>query len=177
MGANNLTSLYYNTHIPSALVAFPTYYLPYLFKDYILRKHNIKHLTLILPLAFIVWYCASDPSAFFQIGYCGDNFAKFFIAQAGGIYVFFYFCYIIKRIPFISYLGRYSIVLLGTHSIILYLCNNIFSITDPYIQFAIIMATAPLLIWLLTKFLPHFTAQKDLIKFDEKGKLKISFRD
>ncbi len=178
-GINNLTTLYFNTNIPSALVAFPTYYLPYLFKDYILRNHNIKHLTIALPFAFAAWYFASQSNmdSFFKVGNCGTNYLRFIIAQAGGLYVFFYFCYLIKRIPFISYLGRYSIVLLCTHAIMLYLCRHVFFISDPYMKFALIIATAPLLIWVLTKYLPHFTAQKDLIKVDENGKIRISFRD
>lgn len=79
-----------------------------------------------------------------------------------GVLSLIYLCQLIKHIPYISYVGRYSIMLLVTHEPLIKVMS-LMHIANPYIRFAIIAASYLALIPLMRKFMPHVTAQKDLI--------------
>ena len=81
-------------------------------------------------------------------------------------------CKYINKIPFVSYLGRYSIIVLVTHRLI----QNIFtrgiehltgldmsSTSSRFILFFIIIALMSIIIPLCKKFLPHICAQKPVL--------------
>jgi fucose 4-O-acetylase-like acetyltransferase len=76
---------------------------------------------------------------------------------------------VIKHIPFVTYWGRYSIMILVTHSLILKV------LTPPILKLHLSMALTVILILttlmfsyqilipLMKKYLPYVTAQKDVI--------------
>ena len=75
----------------------------------------------------------------------------------------------IGRLPLISYWGRYSIMVLCSHNLFL---NVLCPLLKPYlsegmllfVSFVAAMLASHLMIPLMKRFLPHVTAQKDLIK-------------
>jgi fucose 4-O-acetylase-like acetyltransferase len=76
---------------------------------------------------------------------------------------------VIKHIPFVTYWGRYSIMILVTHSLILKVLSppilNLhlpMELTVLLILF-VLMFSYQLIIPLMKKYLPHVTAQKDVI--------------
>lgn len=81
---------------------------------------------------------------------------------------------VVKRLPVISYIGRYSIIVLCTHRVIITLLVAFrHFLPEPFQQtghieslifLAITIAFSMLCCWLLKKHLPWFTAQKDLLK-------------
>lgn len=81
---------------------------------------------------------------------------------------------IIRRLPIISYVGRYSIIMLCTHQVIITLLvaarhflpkmYQQTGIVQSIIFFTFTVGTSILCCWFLKKYLPWFTAQKDLIK-------------
>lgn len=83
-------------------------------------------------------------------------------------------CKRLGYVPVICYVGRYSLVVLCTHAPILLLverCVQHFSaspssVATSMVTVAIIILVELPLIWLATRYLPHFTAQKP---FFEKG--------
>lgn len=83
-------------------------------------------------------------------------------------------CKRLRYVPVICYIGRYSLVVLCTHMPIMFLverCVHHFSINPTsvatsMVTVAVIVLVELPLIWLATRYLPHFTAQKPLF---EKG--------
>ena len=78
-----------------------------------------------------------------------------------------FLCKIIKRLPFISYFGRYSIIPLCLHHLI-YRPVKIISASFDISGNELLAVVTILICWacipLCIKFIPWFTAQKDLIK-------------
>lgn len=89
-----------------------------------------------------------------------------------GIALILYVSKAIGHLPIISYIGRYSIILLVLHvpflhifgSTICKLCGNMPDIGKGMITFVVITSLCMACIPLCLKFLPKFTAQKDLIE-------------
>ncbi len=87
-----------------------------------------------------------------------------------------FLCKAVKRLPFVSYVGRYSIVLLCVHFMIIYLVAGIFhflaalqsmGITEFHSHLVlalVILVLSALMIPGCRKLLPWFVAQKDLIR-------------
>ena len=81
---------------------------------------------------------------------------------------------VIRWLPVISYIGRYSIIVLCTHmaivkAVMAALCNLPLGLDNVGIVPSLVVLTltivcSVLCCWLLSRYLPWFTAQKDLIK-------------
>lgn len=79
---------------------------------------------------------------------------------------------LIGHLPFFSYVGRYSIILLLTHGLLIRaltpLCQRLNEKTDAeiatFLLFIIVLISYYLLIPLMQRFLPHVTAQKPLFR-------------
>jgi fucose 4-O-acetylase-like acetyltransferase len=81
------------------------------------------------------------------------------------------FSSVVKRIPFVSYLGRYSIILLLTHGLLLRLmfpvCQWVATNSTPYMAVVVTTVLTMLsylaIIPLSCKFIPQITAQRPLL--------------
>lgn len=78
-----------------------------------------------------------------------------------GIAILFYICRRINHLPYISYVGRYSIIVLVTHEPIIRILSML-HINSPYIMYAVILVSYLAIIPIMRKYLPHVTAQKDI---------------
>lgn len=165
----------FNSQIPSAMYMLPIYYFAYLYKDFFLNPPSKKFLLLALPVALIVWYlCAKGPILYY-LAYSNLPYPLLLLAQVSSVYCCFAVAYALGRIPIVSYLGQYSLVILGTHSIVQILLVYVLNIESKIIVMLVMLISAPALIYIFTRYLPHFTAQKDLIKVTDDGKIRISF--
>jgi fucose 4-O-acetylase-like acetyltransferase len=94
------------------------------------------------------------------------------VAGAAGAFMIIVFSSIVGRLPFVSYLGRYSIILLLTHGMLLRLsaplCNWISSFSTPYgavfVIAGVVLLSYAVIIPLSCKFLPRLTAQLPLFR-------------
>lgn len=83
---------------------------------------------------------------------------------------FLYLCRYIKRLPYISYLGKYSIILLCVHHMIyrpvkvLLQTTGIEIINNEYSVAMVTLILSTLCIPICIKYIPWFVAQKDLIR-------------
>ncbi|MCD7798115.1 MAG: acyltransferase [Akkermansiaceae bacterium] len=83
-----------------------------------------------------------------------------------------FLCKMIKQLPFVSYIGRYSIVLLCVHFLIMRFVETLLSMgsiehTELWFRLSYalaILVLSALMIPVCRKLLPWFAAQKDLIK-------------
>lgn len=82
----------------------------------------------------------------------------------------------IGRLPLVSYIGRYSIIALCTHQVVLivngYFLKHVLGdvYTSVWINFFITVLEMLVVIPLLRRYLPYFTAQKDLIPIQKNEK-------
>jgi hypothetical protein len=76
-----------------------------------------------------------------------------------GVLTLLLLCKVIKHLPYISYVGRYSIMLLVTHEPLIRLLDVV-RIGNPYVCFLILTASYLLIIPFMRRYMPHVTAQK-----------------
>ena len=95
------------------------------------------------------------------------------------------------RVPIITYIGRYSIVVLGTHIMLIRLMRHILEVTtitqhlpcaaaNDWAIFACVVAAELVVIPVMIRLFPKYTAQSELIKpiaLLEARKLLLSDRN
>ena len=105
-----------------------------------------------------------------SVNFESASFSRFYpfvyVSAFGGIYALAILCQRINKLFFFSYLGRYSIIVLGTHWVYLIAIRGIIEISHLY-EFLIIILLMPPTIWLFKKLFPYFTAQKDLLHWNK----------
>lgn len=167
-----------DTHPPffidSALFALPLFYF-----GAMIRKTSILYPSKydkFLPAGIIIFgllgvlLCISVKGKAF-IGFhtptLRGNIIINYIACIALVLSFMFLAKMIKRVPFISYIGRYSIILLGVHASLVFILDliiNDFGLSiSPIIKFIVIFLPTVLSIPILIKYFPKFTAQLDLI--------------
>ena len=97
-----------------------------------------------------------------------NPFAQYLCGITGTLFVIIS-AKMIHDLPFISYWGRYSIMILVTHGLVLQIVVPLFRKTHLpipvtiVILLGVVMFNYQILIPLMKKYLPYVTAQKDVI--------------
>lgn len=173
----NVLHLFVPLFIDVALTALPFFAFGYyLKKTEILYpnkydKYNLLFSMILWGIAFILTKTTHFRLSFHYNGL--EGWSTYIISITSVLSILF-LCKIIKRIPLVSYMGRYSIILLCTHHLIYRPVRVILSrigydgeyqsITVAIITLFLSTALIPLCI----KYIPWFTAQKNLIKVPSK---------
>lgn len=160
--------------VDSAMSALPFFYVGFITRKYtsLLQKNRFDqfNIPIACALLFITFIFAT------HIDYSTNDFANAsFLRVYGcgltGVFFVLFLSKAINKLPYISYLGRYSIMLLCTHGIIVYFLNlflnKYFALstwTSIFINLAITLSLYVILIPFMKKYMPHVTAQKDVIK-------------
>lgn len=155
--------------------------MPFYCVGYILRKHTSllypnnwdKWLPLLFVIACVLTFVFRGGMQFAFNEYDGSPVVVLLGGVFGTLAVLF-LAKMIGRLPFISHWGRYSIIILCTHRILL---NPLVLLADKFGVIAtlgrplcvlmiliVVMFSYELIIPLCVRFIPWFTAQKDLIK-------------
>lgn len=150
------------------------YYIPFFFVGYFLKGTNLlienpekQNRDMILGFVTLLFFVIiilmplKEPL----------HTVRFYIAAVLGVIALLLLLKKIKRIPFVSYCGRYSIIILCTsywiYSPLAYICKRLFEefIDDWYkvIVFIITMIIEYFVIKFCIRFMPYVTAQRDLI--------------
>lgn len=163
-------------YIDTAMTALPFYLAGFWIRRYnfFLYPHRFDKL---IPVFIIValaamYFIASKPGM--RTNSYEGNIFQFYAAAFAGIFVIMLIGKRFKKIPVISYLGRYSVITLGVHALILHFCHQIFgrfihnewilAITILFVTLAISLAVTPLFL----KIIPQFVAQKDFFPIGDK---------
>ena len=122
---------------------------------------------LTLIPAFVIIYLFSGRIDFHN--QIVPNYLLLYLLPFIAILSLFWACKNLKRpVPVIGYWGRYSLIILGTHTVIVCHIRNV---VQHYVQgvfaptlvtVAILMTIESVLIWIFVKYFPRFTAQKPL---------------
>lgn len=158
----------------SALTALPFFFTGYLIKRFpLLYPNKFDRYNILLAIALIgtgilySLYRVHPYIHFVKNDYKGNPVEIYFlgICLVLGVLIL---CKSIRWLPIISYMGRYSIIILGLHGIIVFTLGIGQSSFSDLQAFFITIIPCWLAIPFLIKFFPKFTAQKDLIRLPRR---------
>lgn len=150
--------------------------LPFYFAGFWIRRYNFflfpnhrfdKWIPLVVAVAFGIMYLTATPLGMRTNNYTGSIFQVYTAAFAGIVGIMLV-SKKMKKVSFISYLGRYSIVTLGIHGPLLFFLRPLVTAFIPgaWIQAFVLLSLTIFVCLLATpliiRFMPRFVAQKDL---------------
>jgi fucose 4-O-acetylase-like acetyltransferase len=159
----------------TALTALPFFYFgymsnrtPWLYPNKLDKYNWLIGLALIAVAAMISYYSGNAHISMRDNRFVGSALASYItsVLIVSGVLMI---CKAIKHLPWVSYVGRYSIVVLCTHMIImplvLLVLNNyeVQGLPRVWISGVTTLLVCSALIPLCIKYIPLFTAQKDIL--------------
>lgn len=166
----------------TALSAVPFFCFGYILRKYtpiLTANKSDRFLPILIIVAGIATWIFRGGMYFQQNDYGTNNPLVVFAGGCFGTLMIMFIAKRFTRIPFLSYWGRYSIIILCTHIMLVQLLFRIIShlglietigVWPSYIVILLItMFSFQLIIPLCIKFIPWFTAQKDLIPIPSKS--------
>ncbi len=171
---------YYGTFVP-LFVDVALTALPFFIFGYYLKRSNLLYPNSLdrynLLFAFLLWGISyllyRNTNHHLSLHYNEISGWATYVISIVSVMSILYFCKYVKRIPLVSYIGRYSIVLLCVHHLIYRPLNVVLTkvgITPPGLFIYVAMVTlvlSALCIPIFVRYLPWFVAQKDLIIKDK----------
>ena len=130
-----------------------------------------RYSLLLLPVGAVVIYMLAPADLY-------ENFFMFYGLGAVGIVMMMVISKNIKSLPVITYIGKYSLIILGTHVFLIlpirFIASNLIAgpgyVLLPWVL--VIICSIPV-IWFMKRYFPWFTAQKDLIHARESKNKNI----
>jgi len=172
---------YYNFNLPmfldSVLTAMPFFFFGYAFNKHtsFMRENSLdKYSWLLIVLFYSIVYLWAG-----EVGYAANEFGDtsvLCVYSCGllGTLATILVAKKIKYLPIVSYCGRYSIIILLTHNVVIPFVRMIvgrfglsFACEVTLIFTIIILLSRFVIIPLLRKICPHITAQKDIIRVSQ----------
>lgn len=168
-----ITVYYTLDNVITAFVALPLFYIASTIKQKGLLSQviNKKQLIILFILFFTVWALTFQENIDYESIHLGKNFIFLYLSALGGIGCVWCIAYVVKRMFYISYVGRYSLIALGTHYPLI-LLFKLMGIDNKYLIASCVLLVLPGIIWGFKRYFSYFTAQKDLFVY-ENGKLKL----
>lgn len=130
---------------------------------------TIRDVTIVILCALIVVFAADRVIYSSNFIPPGNGFAFVHLCGIAGTMMVLVLAKMLKSLPLISFWGRYSIIILCTHQIAImavdYLLSNTFSGSLLLLMvFLLTILICHVLILFMRRYMPHVTAQKDLIR-------------
>lgn len=173
----NVKNVFVPLFIDVALTALPFFTFGYyLKKTEILYPNRYDRYNIIFALIFWAIAFALTITTHYRLSLhynILEGWSTYIISITSVLSILF-LCKIIKRIPLVSYMGRYSIILLCTHHMIYRPVKVLLmrlGCEESYMTILVAISTlliSTALIPVCKKYIPWFTAQKDLIKISAK---------
>ena len=174
---------HYEIFIPCFIVqgmgAMPFFYFGYLLKRTPILypnkydRYNIAFAAVLIGVALAVYYLCGCQGIGFNDNRLPHLWLVVMCGCASVVVATLLICKMIKRIPVVSYVGRYSIIVLCIHSPInMALAPMLGKVgfSFPFSTFIVVFLISLCLIPLFVRFLPWFVAQKDLIPMPQTPK-------
>lgn len=167
-------------YIGSAMSCLPFFYMGYALKrTQILYPSQSKKVDFVimcfcLIIASLIAFLPEEPPRllYYKNGVSYGNILQIYLCAAMFVVGILLLCKFIGHIPFVSWLGRYSIIVLVTHiptsAITITLLDHTIGayVTEQMkyiINFTLVIVLMAVIIPVSIRFLPHITAQKDTI--------------
>jgi fucose 4-O-acetylase-like acetyltransferase len=165
--------------------ALPFFVMGYLFNNIftitLVPNKWDKYLPIIIIACFALTFYVGGNCSYKQNHYDINPILQYVCGMAGTLGVFFTAKFL-RNVLFITYWGRYSLMILVTHILLLQVCvpmERKFLTVIPlpvmaFIILIVVMFSYQLLIPLMKKYLPYFTAQKDIIPITQTKNIAVS---
>lgn len=159
-------------YLDTSLTAFPFFCCGYVFRKFtnlLYPNKYDKYLLIFSLICFVlVIMCAYDKVSFRKNEFDVSIFSVYICGILGALGVLF-ISKKIRKMPFVSFMGRYSIMVLCSHQVVLMGIGmllkrlNCTGWSAVMISFMLTSVISYLLIHPMKKYLPYVTAQKDLL--------------
>ena len=155
----------------TAMSSLPFFAMGYLFNKYtdILTPNKWdKYLPVMIVLCFGITFYVGGHSGWMSNRYQIHPILVYVSGMTGTMGTIFT-AKLLKDLPFVTYWGRYSLIILCTHALLLQVfmpLSRKVALPKPIMAFivlGVVMFSYQLLIPLMKKYLPHVTGQKDAI--------------
>lgn len=155
-------------NVLTAVVAIPFFLIASTLRKKGLLVKQIKgqYIIVLFSLFFVIWFFTCQGNVEYMVSRLGNNYLFLYTSALGGIGCVWCIAYTLKHLFYFSYVGRYSLIALGTHIPFMIFFNKCFGIENKYIMVLCVLAIMPGVIWFFKKYFPYFTAQKDLLVYD-----------
>ena len=162
-------------YLDTVFMAMPYFVLGNEIKSLGLLKKNKRFdkwgYAVIVPVCVMLYFCSSKINLLIQ---SVPQFYKLYTVPFVAILTLFWFSKNLPKVPIVNYIGRYSIVVLGTHIVLIKLVKQalVFVMVqhlglpgvNEWLIFAAVVLCELAVIPLMIRLFPKFTAQKELIK-------------
>ncbi|MDE7387725.1 MAG: acyltransferase [Muribaculaceae bacterium] len=169
----NVHDVYIPLFIASVCSALPFFYIGTLLRKVPIfydSHKDIRNMAMgVTLIGIVIIYCLfyGTPYIQFRVNHYHGNAIASYIVSLSMVFGLFLVCKYIVWLPIVSYLGRYSIIVLCLHAIFLEYGSKFFSCS----ALELLLLTL-FLCWisipLCRHFIPFFTAQTDLIKMPKR---------
>lgn len=154
-----------------ALVGLPYFVLGSAVKRFGLMepsKYDKYGFLVILPCIWIIYRFSGDIDLLHQVV---PNYLQLYLIPFVAILSLFWLCKNLSYVPLVCHYGRYSIILLGTHQMLIaYVWLALIGFSHlqpsviPIVAIVLVFALELPVIHLLVKYFPRFTAQQEFFK-------------
>ena len=182
LNLSQYSNLYY---VSTSLISLPFFAIGYFLKRTSLLKPTkydkyciLFSIVLFISMIGYINFIENAAIRFHTATYTGTIISAYILSMLG-VLATLLLCKTINWLPFFSYIGRYSIIVLCTHIFFVnFTCHirqKFFgdSTTVIAINAIIVLVRCLIMIPICKKYLPYVVAQKDLIIY-EKGKVKFN---
>ena len=177
----NSFGLYFPLWFDTSLTVMPFFLCGYLLRNYSevlygeIKKKQLGLFIVSLTALLFSYYVLEHRHLVLISFLCnnyGVNIISLYMGGISGSYCILFIAKYLQHVPIISYIGRYSIIVLLTHQPLLFILRNIFyklgisqeGITCNLVVFLLIILLSLPIIRFCIKYLPYFYAQKDIWK-------------
>ncbi|MCQ2327085.1 MAG: acyltransferase family protein [Bacteroidales bacterium] len=160
-------------YLDTTMTCLPFFCLGYILMNYtkILVKNSFdKYLPFVVPLCFLFVYFFAKPLEYESNDLDSATMFSMYSCGVIGTLGILFLAKMLKRLPLFSYIGQYSIMILCTHYILmkfpyaLLVRLHILPSLSMIITLAVLLLSYYAFIPLMKRFMPHITAQKNLIR-------------
>ena len=154
----------------SALPFFAVGYVIFRHTDMLKPNRFDRYLPLMIIVAFALVYLVSPNVSFLNNQFNGHSWLTAYPFGTLGVFGVIWLSKLLKRLPILTYYGRYSIILLVTHDTVFHFIAAVLNhfelslMAELSLNLLLTMASYLVIIPFMRKFMPHVTAQKDVIK-------------
>lgn len=164
----------YNVVI-GALLVLPFFYVSNFVRVYINQYMTNKIHVLCLAVVFaLIAFFTSNGGVYLNSGKIENNILLFYIASLSSILCVLCLCYLVKRLCYFSYVGRYSLIVYAIHYGLIITIMYYFPRINIYMCCCVVLSLMPPAIWVFKRYFPAFVAQKDIFVYSN-GKIDVDW--
>lgn len=143
----------------------------------ILQFSDRKKTLLVIVVCVVLLILSYGGNSTFYCNSYEANIANLYLAGCSGSLAMLLISKLIGRCPVVNYIGRYSIIVLGTHSFFIGIYTPIISrvmpdsvILSKALLFLTVVVSCMICIYIMRRFIPWLVAQKDVISIETKNR-------